>query len=198
MIRNIETFHVFQRTHGWRRTSRLARASLRRSTVSYDVTSDSVWIRCSGWSQTLRNWLMWGSSGGEKRAQGQYSGKGLCKKTNSNYSVHVYCGSGWVGPGLTRNFFVGKASQNSHKPVVIFWSSIMCILSVIAKSCWLLWFECSVHVSDGFPKKKDWIGGLVGGVSSIQFFWDFFNFAKPLSHRWRLLYCQWLIFVLLE
>ena len=34
----------------------------------------------------------------------------------------------------------------------------------------------------GFPKKKVWLG--VGGVCSIQFFWDFwnlFNFAKPLT-----------------
>ena len=37
----------------------------------------------------------------------------------------------------------------------------------------------------GFQKKKNiWIGGWVGGLSSIQFFldfWNFFNFAKPLS-----------------
>ena len=33
-------------------------------------------------------------------------------------------------------------------------------------------------------KKKNWIGGWVGGLSSIQFFldfWNFFNFAKPLT-----------------
>ena len=47
-----------------------------------------------------------------------------------------YYGSGWVGPGLTRIFFGGKSSQNSHKPVLIFWSSIPCLY--IAKSCWLL------------------------------------------------------------
>ena len=37
----------------------------------------------------------------------------------------------------------------------------------------------------GFKKKKNWIGGWVGGLSSIQFFLDyrnFFNFAKPLSN----------------
>ena len=34
-------------------------------------------------------------------------------------------GSGWVGPGLTRNFFLfWKSSQNGPKPVLIFWSSI--------------------------------------------------------------------------
>ena len=52
----------------------------------------------------------------------------------------------------------------------------------IAKSCWLLWFECSVHVSDGFQKKNVWMG-----LSSIQFVWDFwnlFNFAKPLTVQW--------------
>ena len=44
------------------------------------------------------------------------------------------------------------------------------------------------HVTDGFPKKKkkNWIGGWVGGLSSIQFFLDFlnfFNFAKPLRQK---------------
>ena len=36
----------------------------------------------------------------------------------------------------------------------------------------------------GFQKKSLDGGGWVGGVSSIQFFlyfWNFFNFAKPLS-----------------
>ena len=33
----------------------------------------------------------------------------------------------------------------------------MCFL-YIAKSCWLLGFESFVHVSDGFPKKKVWMG----------------------------------------
>ena len=45
--------------------------------------------------------------------------------------------------------------------------------------------ECSLHVSDGFPKKKKFGWGWVGGVSSIyKFFlldfWNCFNFAKPL------------------
>ena len=45
------------------------------------------------------------------------------------------------------------------------------VCTYIAKSCWLLWFECSVHVSDWFPKKSldgGWVGGWV--------------FAKPLSY----------------
>ena len=50
----------------------------------------------------------------------------------------------------------------------------------IAKSCWLLWFECSVHVSDGFPQKK--FGWGVGGWGELYpIFFDFFNFANPLT-----------------
>ena len=46
---------------------------------------------------------------------------------------------GWVQtPGFTLNFF-GKSSQNSPKPVLVFWSSIPCVFCLyIAKSCWLL------------------------------------------------------------
>ena len=51
----------------------------------------------------------------------------------------------------------------------------MCILAVyIAKSCLLLLFECSVHVSDGFPKGVDG-GGWVGGWAALypSLFWIF-------------------------
>ena len=34
----------------------------------------------------------------------------------------------------------------------------------------------------GFQKKV-WMGRGVGGVRYIQFFFDFFNFAKPLTNR---------------
>ena len=53
-----------------------------------------------------------------------------------------------------------------------------------------MWFERNVMYSVlavsrmGFQEKKIGIGGWVGGLSSIQFFWDFwnfFNFAKPLT-----------------
>ena len=60
----------------------------------------------------------------------------------------------------------------------------MCILSVyIAKSCG--YYDSSVLSMSvmGF-QNKSLDGGWVGGVSSIQFFfdfWIFFNFAKPLS-----------------
>ena len=53
-----------------------------------------------------------------------------------------------------------------------------------------MWFERNViyyiciydlsvlaSVTDGFPKKKNiWIGGWVGGLSSIQFFFGFLEF----------------------
>ena len=92
---------------------------------------------------------------------------------------------GWVQ--VTRNFVTsGKSSQNSPKPVVIFWRSIPCVFCLYAllKVVGYYDFECSVHVSGGFPKKVWMEGGWVGGVSSIQFFFgflDFFNFAKPLT-----------------
>ena len=63
----------------------------------------------------------------------------------------------------------------------------MCILSVytLLKMVGYYDFECSVHVSDGFPKNKHLMGvRWVGGLSSIQFFFgflEFFIFAKPLS-----------------
>ena len=43
----------------------------------------------------------------------------------------------------------------------------MCILFVyFAKRCLILLFECSIHVSDGFPIKKTfgWGGGVGGWV----------------------------------
>ena len=51
--------------------------------------------------------------------------RGFAKKTIPKF--RDYYGSGWVGPGLTRIFFGGKSSQNTPKPVLIFWSSIPCV-----------------------------------------------------------------------
>ena len=41
--------------------------------------------------------------------------------------IRVDYESGWVGPGLNRNFVCGKLSKNSPKQVLIFWSSIPCV-----------------------------------------------------------------------
>ena len=54
------------------------------------------------------------------------------------------------------------------------------VCTYIAKSCWLLWFECSVHVSDGFPKKKVWMGGWGELYPSIFLdFWNFLTLQSP-------------------
>ena len=84
------------------------------------------------------------------------------------------------------DFFVGKSSQNSPKPVPIFWNSIPCVFFLYrytllkCVSC----YELSVlsMLVMGFQFFLGW--GWVGGVSSIQLHFallDFFNFAKPLS-----------------
>ena len=45
--------------------------------------------------------------------------------------IRDYYGIGWVGPGLTRIFW-GKSSQNNSKPVLMFRSSMPCVL------CWYI------------------------------------------------------------
>ena len=58
----------------------------------------------------------------------------------SEFTMEV---GGWVGPDLTRNFFL-KSSQNCSKPVLIFWSTWYVVYNVYAvcmyipKSCRLL------------------------------------------------------------
>ena len=65
-----------------------------------------------------------------------------------------------MGPSLTRNFFCGKSSQNSPKPVLIFWSSIG-ILSVYTLSLIKVvgYYDLSVLSLSvmGFQKKFGWI-----------------------------------------
>ena len=62
----------------------------------------------------------------------------------------------------------------------------MCILSVHTLLKVVGCYDLSVlSMSVMVSKKKKLDGGWVGGVSSIQFvfgFFEFFNFAKPLSH----------------
>ena len=70
---------------------------------------------------------------------------------------------------------------------LIYWHWYHCVLAekwnyvciCIAKSCWLLWFECSVHVSDGFPKNKVWMESRWVRWALSKLCLDFFlNFAK--------------------
>ena len=104
--------------------------------------------------------------------------KELCKEKK----IRDYYGSGWVvGPGLIRNSFCGKSSQNSPKPVLIFWSSIPCVFCLYPLLKVVGYYDLSVLSMsvNAFLKKN-----MVGGVSSIQIFvgfLEFFNFAKPLS-----------------
>ena len=79
-----------------------------------------------------------------------------------------------MGPGLTRNFFV-KSSQNSHKPVLIFSSSIPCIFCMyIAKV--VGYYDLSVLSMSVMGLKKKFGWGWVGGVSSIQVFFGYLEF----------------------
>ena len=76
----------------------------------------------------------------------------------------------------------GKSSQNSPKPVLIFWSSIVCILSVYTLRKVVGYYDLSVLSMSvmGFQKKVWMGGGWVGGVSSIQFlFFIFLTLQSP-------------------
>ena len=62
----------------------------------------------------------------------------------------------------------------------------MCILSVHTLLKVVGYYDLSVLSMSvmGF-QKKSLDGGWLGGVSSIQVFLGFFNFAKPLSNHFR-------------
>ena len=88
---------------------------------------------------------------------------------------------GWVQVSLGI-FFLGKSSQNSSKPVLIFWSRIPCVFCLYMHCYKLLviMIWVSFHVTD----EKVWMeGGWVGWAPSnfVLDFFNFFNFAKPLS-----------------
>ena len=82
--------------------------------------------------------------------------KRLCKE-NKIPKIRDYYGSGWVGQGLTRIFLVfGKSSQNSHKPVLIFWSSIPRVFCLYALHKFVGYYDLSVLSMSvmGFQKKR--------------------------------------------
>ena len=83
-----------------------------------------------------------------------------------------------------------KLSQNSPKPVLVFWSSIACVFCLYTFLKVVGYYDLSVLSMSvmGFQKKFGW--GWVGGVSPIQFllgFFELFNFTKPLNYSrfWR-------------
>ena len=57
--------------------------------------------------------------------------KGLCKEKNSKNPRLLWK---WVGGSRSHSefFCVGKSSQNSPKPVLIFWSSIPCVGPILS------------------------------------------------------------------
>ena len=67
-------------------------------------------------------------------------------------------------------FFFGKSSQNSPKPVLIFWSSIPCVFCLHTLLKVVGYYDLSVLSMSVmcFQKKKGLDGGWVGGVSSIK------------------------------
>ena len=76
-------------------------------------------------------------------------------------------------------FFCGKSSQNSSKPVLIFWSSIpLSILSVYTLIKVVSYYDLSVLSMD-FQKKLDGVGGW--GEVYPGFFFDFWNFLTLQS-----------------
>ena len=90
---------------------------------------------------------------------------------------------GWVQVSLG-SFLVGKSSQNSSKPVLIFWSSIpLCILSLYTLLEVVRHYDLSVLAMSvmGFQKKVWMEGGWVASALSklILDFWNFVNFESP-------------------
>ena len=75
-------------------------------------------------------------------------------------------------------FFFGKSSQNTSKPVQIFWSSsipyVFCLYIGSTFITAVIYYDVSVLSMSvmGF-QKNIWIG--VGGVSSIQVFFGFWK-----------------------
>ena len=94
---------------------------------------------------------------------------------------------GWVQVSL--GIFLGKSSQNSSKPVQIFGSSIPYVYTLLKV---VSYYDLSVlSMSVIGLQKKVWMGWVGGWVSSIQVFFGFFNFAKPLlPNRWYFAKCS--------
>ena len=101
--------------------------------------------------------------------------RGFAKKKNSQNPRLLWK---WVGGSRSHSeFLCGKSSQNSSKPVLIFWSSIPCVFCLYTLLKVAGYYDLSVLSMSvmGFHKKCQWgVGGWVGGVSSIQVFFCIF------------------------
>ena len=99
--------------------------------------------------------------------------------------ILVNYGSRWVGPGLTRKQCIGKSSQNSQIPILIFWSSIQCVFCLYTLLKVVSYYDLSVLLSMSVmvSKKNVWIGRWVGWALSrfILDFWNFVTLQNPLG-----------------
>ena len=91
---------------------------------------------------------------------------------------------GWVQVSLGI-FFCGKSSQNSPKPVLIFWSSIPCLFCLYASLKVVGYYDfCVLSMSVmGFQKKLDGVRRWCELYPICLGFLEFFNFANPLICR---------------
>ena len=83
---------------------------------------------------------------------------------------------GWVQVSLWI-FVVGKSSQNSSKPVPIFWSSsrpIQCVFCLYLLLNVVSYYDLSVLSVSVMAFQKNWM--WVVGVSSIQVYFGYLEF----------------------
>ena len=82
--------------------------------------------------------------------------------------IRDYYGSGWVGPGLTRDFLFFILENHSNIALNQYRCFGVCILSALLKV--FSYYDLSVLSMSvmGFQKKS------LGGVSSIQVFFEIF------------------------
>ena len=81
-----------------------------------------------------------------------------------------------VCPGLTLNFFFfGKSSQNSPKPVLIFWSSIPCVFCLYTLLKFVGYYDLSVLSMSVMVFLEKKFGWGVGGWGKLRrsLFWIF-------------------------
>ena len=82
--------------------------------------------------------------------------------------IRNYYGSGWVGPGLTRNLFLENRPKIALNQYWYF-GVVLCIFCLYTLLKVVGYYDLSVL---SMSVKKVWMG-WVGGVSSTQMFWNF-------------------------
>ena len=108
------------------------------------------------------------------------SSNGLCKAKNSKNAELAMEVGRWVQRSHSEN----KLLENRPKIVLIFWSSIPCVLCLCNNKNNMILGVLSMSVLD-FPKKV-WMG-----VSSIQFYFVFFKHIYNLFPHHRVTTGRW-------